>query len=579
MTACLRRNLLCWCALAGCLEPVDLGFNVRDAGAAVGMTPCTVGRDETCNELPSMSALAGACSATGCVCLGGFERGPTGLCRPQNSCPASAPQPGQACTLAGLTCAYGDQPPACGGQTVRCEGSTWVEVDHPDPQQPCTACRAEDRPTCVAGTPQGPCGDGAVQAQCVSWAWVCPPGTIPPMQCACVGLRPGCTCTPSGWSCSCVPGSVRFEPTEVRFGEHPVGCRASRPVVLWNTCAGAQTVSLSVTGSGAFAVDAGVLQLAPDASVTVPVEFRPQQAGLRAGALVGTTSFGLVTIPTDGTGIDERVDTFTQSSQTRVDVLVVLSDGPGMTPVQAGLAASGPAYLQYAATNALDLRLGVLRGRADGGGLVDGSPGAPPVLTTGTPNAAQRWQEKFLLGDAWTPTSSCLVRAAQHLAQDAGWLRADATLSLVCVQNTLEQPSGSPRGQLAALQGAPNADVVVSAIANFTPGCAAPDDAALTAAVSATDGERSSVCTGDGGLSSGLGLARVGLRRTWRLSAPASGDGGFTVSFDGQVVPGAVGDAGVWRYDASRNAIVFPPLLAPEPGRSFTVRYRPACGP
>jgi hypothetical protein len=373
---------------------------------------------------------------------------------------------------------------------------------------------------------------------------------------------------------------VRFEPTQVRFGEHPVGCRASRPVVLWNTCAGAQTVSLSVTGGGAFSVDAGALQLAPDASVTVPVEFRPQQAGLRAGAFVGTTNSGLVTIPTDGTGIDERVDTFTQSSQGRVDVLVVLSDGPGMTPVQTDLAASGAAYLQYAATNGIDLRLGVLRGRADGGGLVDGNPGAPLILTTGTPNAAQRWREKFLLGDTWTPTSSCLVRAAQHLAQDAGWLRADATLSLVCVQNTLEQLSGSPGGAVAALQaGAPNPDVVVSAIANFTPMCAAPDDAALTAAVSDTDGERTSVCTGDAGLSSGLGLARAGLRRTWRLSAPVSPDGGLAVSFDGQVVPGTLGDAGVWRYDPSRNAIVFPPPFAPEPGRSFTVRYRPACVP
>jgi hypothetical protein len=120
---------------SACLQPVDVGSN--DAGHDGGALPCTVGRDETCNELGAMSALAGACTPSGCACLSGFELGPTGRCRPQGVCPQSPQQPGQPCTAVGLTCRYGYQPLECGGRTVRCEGTTWVEVEHSDPQTVC----------------------------------------------------------------------------------------------------------------------------------------------------------------------------------------------------------------------------------------------------------------------------------------------------------------------------------------------------------------------------------------------------------------------------------------------------------
>ncbi|MCU0696354.1 MAG: hypothetical protein MUC96_07490 [Myxococcaceae bacterium] len=582
------RVLFCCCALTACFEPVDLGFNTmpRDGGHDGGASPCTVGLDQTCNELPTMSSFGGACTASGCVCSAGFEKGPTGRCRPQNSCPVTPQQPGQSCSVQGLTCAYGYAPLECGGRTVRCDGPTWVEVEHTDPQPSCptATCQPAQRPMCVSGTPGGECGDGALQGVCVSGAWQCPSGTIPSTQCACVGLRPGCTCTPSGWSCAqdagCTPGTLRFEPTQVRFGERPIGCRAALPLVLWNTCSSAQTVSLSVAAAGPFSLDAGPLTLAPDASVSVPVAFTPLSAGLQRSTVTGTSTSGLLSIPIEGVGTFDTVETFTQRAQLRADLLLVMSDGPGMAPVQAGLAASATSFLQYVLTNGLDVQLGVLRGRADGGGLVEGSLGAPLVVSPSTPNAAQRWSEKFLLGDAWTPTASCLLRASEHLALDAGWLRPDATLSVLCVQDTLEQLPGPVSARVAALRAlAPSRDVVVSATARFAPSCAGPDDAVLAAAVAETDGAQSSVCSLDGGPGGTLEFAVPRARRTWALSFPASPDGGLTVTADGQPLPASVGDAGVWSYDLTRNAIVFSPTFAPEPGRSFTVQYRPACTP
>ncbi|MDX2009347.1 MAG: hypothetical protein SFW67_04105 [Myxococcaceae bacterium] len=593
MRPSLRHALVWFGALSACLEPIDLGFNARrhDAGTDGGTSGpfvCTIGQDQTCNELPTMSALAGACSANGCVCVSGFERGPTGQCRPQNSCPTTPQQPGQACALPGLTCAFGYAPLECGGRTVRCEGQTWVEVEHTDPQPGCAAgsCRPEDRPLCVSGTPGGACGDGAVQGLCLGGAWQCASGTIPTTQCACIGLRPGCACTPSGWSCApdagCAPGTLRFEPTQLNFGTRPVGCRSTLAFAVWNTCGSAQTVSLSVSGASTdFQVDGGPLVLTPDASVEVPVTFLAQQAGARVGTLRGTTPAGLTFVaPVRGSAVVDFTETFTQPPQQRADLLLVLSDGPGMAQVQAGLAASTSSFLQYVLTNGMDVRLGVLRGRADGGGLVEGSPGAPLVVSPSTPDAAPRWTEKFLLGEAWTHPSSCLLRATEHLARDAGWLRSDARLSVVCVQDSLEQLPTPASGQVAALRAlAPSRDVVVSAAARFTPECPGPDDAVLAAAVAETDGARTGLCSPDAGLVASLELAVPRLRRTWELSLPASPDGGLSVAVDGQTVPGVSGDAGIWRYDAPRNAIVFAPLFVPEPGRSFTVQYRPACSP
>lgn len=208
----MNRLLVVGVLFAGCFQPVEVGSN--DAGHDGGVSPCTIGLDQTCNELESMSALAGVCTATGCTCSAGFEKGPSGKCRPVGACPSTPQQPGGSCTAPGLVCSYGYAPIECGGRTVRCQGSSWTEVEHTDPQPSCNrdggTCSGSG-PLCVMGTPGGLCGDGALQPTCTNGAWVCPAGTIEATRCACTGLRPGCTCTATGWQCAdagtvCTPG-------------------------------------------------------------------------------------------------------------------------------------------------------------------------------------------------------------------------------------------------------------------------------------------------------------------------------------------------------------------------------------
>lgn len=53
-------------------------------------------------------------------------------------CPAAPEAPlGVACEDPGLRCAYGYDPPECGGRTVECEGGVFVEFEHTDPQASC----------------------------------------------------------------------------------------------------------------------------------------------------------------------------------------------------------------------------------------------------------------------------------------------------------------------------------------------------------------------------------------------------------------------------------------------------------
>lgn len=91
------------------------------------------------------------------------------------------------------------------------DGSRDVANDLPAPQDvrdvptgdaPEVSACAGSPTECVFGSADGQCGDAALQAACVSGAWVCPAGTVPISRCRCVGRPPGaCACGPSGWVC------------------------------------------------------------------------------------------------------------------------------------------------------------------------------------------------------------------------------------------------------------------------------------------------------------------------------------------------------------------------------------------
>jgi hypothetical protein len=53
-------------------------------------------------------------------------------------CPAGPEAPlDLPCEQEGLQCAYGYEPPECGGRTVICQGGVWIEESQSDPQPAC----------------------------------------------------------------------------------------------------------------------------------------------------------------------------------------------------------------------------------------------------------------------------------------------------------------------------------------------------------------------------------------------------------------------------------------------------------
>ncbi|MBL8920972.1 MAG: hypothetical protein JNJ54_19065 [Myxococcaceae bacterium] len=376
----------------------------------------------------------------------------------------------------------------------------------------------------------------------------------------------------------CAPGSLIFFPTTLDFGEQAAGCARSEPIVFLNTCATAQSLSLSATPmSQLFRVDAGLLVVPPGGALEVPVTFDTPVLGPRQATLTGSSSSGLLSIPLRGLGVvpADVTDAFAQPAIPKADLLFVVSDGPGMVPAQQWLGAGSSPLLQYATTNQVDFRVGVVAGRLDGG--------SPTVLSPVMPQFMQAWQQQFLLGDTGAPTTSCLARAWQLLSAGAGWLRADSTFGLVCAQNTHEQLVGSPGAWVRLLQRAAargRNQLTISAVANFTRACPGPDDAALAAAATMTLGSTQSVCALDGGSLEAIGRTAFGYRTTFFLSRAGPADGGVEVAIDGVPLPSrdALRDAGIWAFDPLLNAVVFEPLSVPEPGKTLTARYRAACG-
>ena len=71
---------ICWCFAGSMVDP-------DSRRCALAQPPCTLGADQTCNDLPTMSAFAGSCvvmgPGRGCSCNDGFDTNPaTGRCRP-----------------------------------------------------------------------------------------------------------------------------------------------------------------------------------------------------------------------------------------------------------------------------------------------------------------------------------------------------------------------------------------------------------------------------------------------------------------------------------------------------------------
>lgn len=355
-------------------------------------------------------------------------------------------------------------------------------------------------------------------------------------------------------------GCIRLVPDPVTFGDVEVGCRLDRITSVVNTCATPQVVSLSTAAP--FSATPSTVTVPARGFEQVTLRFQPVSMGAQQGVVSVSSPAHTSTVAVSGTGGSSRsvVQTFTASPQRRGDVLFVVSDGPGMLPIQQAVAQELGTYYQYALSSRLDLQMRVLIGRPTGGASVP-LPWFPFNAQT------------VVVGEGGSPTESCLDRARDELLVQR-WLRPDALFTVYCIQNTLEQPGTSVASLVALHRAMGGFSTVVTARGVFAP-CPRPHDTLLAAAASSTGGDLVSVCGGNvvnpGGTPSNL------YERVVPLSHQPELDAGVTVEIDGMNLPPTTPATNMPIWSIVDGALTFEPLYGPEPGKVVTVRYTATC--
>jgi hypothetical protein len=261
------------------------------------------------------------------------------------------------------------------------------------------------------------------------------------------------------------------------------------------------------------AVPAGGLRLPPGSSSAFLVKYLPIDLGADLGAVKlefgsGSNAFESV-VPLAGSGKrgTQQTDTFTQDFPPMVDMLLVVDNSPAMASRQQAVATNLAAVLQQLAGSGYDWQVAVISADPAEGGLFRSGPTHPEkVLTPSTPNWAAKFGDKVNVGTHGSGAPSCLEMALEALtsplsgAQNAGFIRNGAALSVLCVTNGSDHSPLMLNDYLNgfwAIKGANRRTMFsFSAVGGFSPTCLG-DTGTLASAASQLNGMTASICDPD----------------------------------------------------------------------------------
>jgi hypothetical protein len=414
-------------------------------------------------------------------------------------------------------------------------------------------------------------------------------------------------------------------PGAVNFGTVARTCSsATRTLTVFNTCAAPVTITSASTflaagepaggpncpGASACPEFSLVSGLAPNTAlnpttfVTVTTKYRPINLGADHGALrFAAQQAGVavsVVTPLEGAGDTQgrNVDSVALPATPKADVLLVVDDSGTMTDKQQQLANNFTSFIQYALSASVDFQLGItttdMTATNRRGRLV---PGNPTIFRPNTPNLEQSFGYRVVnLGVGGSGVEESLAPALAALtpplltAENAGLVRADATLGIVSVSDADDQ-SPLPVSYYVSLLGNLKrpGEVTFSAIAPLQAtsplaGCAYDGTGPATRtlqAVGALGGVAQEVCVSSWTAPLvNVGQPAFGYRSSFPLAATPAAPATVEVRLNGVVVPEfTAGTTRVWRYDPVANAIAFEPLYVPAPGANLTMTYSVACLP
>jgi hypothetical protein len=379
------------------------------------------------------------------------------------------------------------------------------------------------------------------------------------------------------------------------------------------------TASLPTTGAlctGATPGPGGCL-----AQGATPVTFQLRYSPLDLGADTGAYRIKVLqsgqpvdyyaTLTGAGDNDGNNIDTFRQDARPKADILLVIDNSCSMNDKQLELGRNFSSFIRFATTSQVDFQMGITTTDFDDEGMcpgcITGSLKAAPVtgtkiFTPSTPDLERQFAATVNVGTSGGFVESCMAPAVRALtapkitdpATNAGLLRPDAVLAVVCVTDAPDQatqPVSFYLNQLQNIKGVQRpGQFSYNVIGPFLPSpptsgqCVYDgqgDDGKHVQMVSQTNGVREEICTPNWATAlERIGRNAFGFRTSFYLTGTPdlTGMNPITVRIDGMVLPpvDARGNE-AWRYDAATNSIVFQPLYVPEPGKTMTVAYKVAC--
>ncbi len=403
-------------------------------------------------------------------------------------------------------------------------------------------------------------------------------------------------------------------PSSSDFGTVATNCASStRTFQVTNLCVTDVVISATSMINAEFSaptnIPSGTRVMPGGSPVSFSLRYRPVDVGVDRGSFVLTTNRNAqvltYVVPLAGNGSVDgvNVDTFSTPTNPKADVLLVIDDSCSMTDRQDALAQGMNALLAYANVSSVDFHVGVTNTELSGptaaqAGLLHATQNGQKILTPSTPNLSTQFSQLVNVGTMGFH-ESCMDPATRALtppnindpAKNAGFLRDDASLAVICFTDARDQAPFSPAfylNQLLNLK-APG-QFTYNVMGPFWPtppaGCVYddPNDGSHQTMATQTGGVIEDICSPNWSLA----LGRLGKR--------AFGDGSGTyflkvrpdlsntvieVRVDGVLVPSVdpQRNTQVWSYDPTSNAVIFEPIFVPQPGQMVTITYTGSCYP
>ncbi|MBW1806838.1 MAG: choice-of-anchor D domain-containing protein [Deltaproteobacteria bacterium] len=420
---------------------------------------------------------------------------------------------------------------------------------------------------------------------------------------------------------------IEVVPAELDFGVVTVGCNSpERHVTIYNLGTlelGVKAIYLENPADPNFEImyapaasEANPYILSGGGSFEIRLRYHPQDTNPHRSTLYiesDATNVELLAIPLfgRGTNISDQTDIFHQPEEVRSDVLFVVDNSGSMGWAQSELASNFSTFIESAETMDVDFHVGVIATEVNDPETDQGSPPrdifpgvliqtdtSPKIITNTTPDVSGAFANNVKIGTCCSDEQEAGLQAAwmalsppnvDDPSMNAGFLREDAKLYIICVSDEQDQSKGTPDfyvDYFSSIKGYRNTEMMkVSAIVIPSPkpgGCGADSSSPGTRYIEVADrtgGIFESLCTSNWAQAlDNLGIDAFASIREFPLSRPAD-ENTIVVTINDVEIPEASSEGGAdgWTYYEDTNTIYFGDDYVPEKGDKIEVSYTAVC--